>query len=42
MKNWQAAAKNWMLRSKKFQSEKNQRLVPHQLNVKQTNYEERL
>ena len=42
MKNWQAAAKNWMLRSKKFQSEKTQRLVPHQLNAKQTNYEERL
>jgi hypothetical protein len=42
MKNWQAAAKNWMLRSKKFQAEKTIKLVPNQLNAKNTNYEERL
>jgi hypothetical protein len=42
MKNWQAAAKNWILRSKKFQAEKTIKLVPNQLNAKNTNYEERL
>jgi hypothetical protein len=40
MKNWQAAAKNWILRSKKFQAEKTIKLVPNQLNAKKTNYEE--
>jgi len=42
MKNWQAASKNWILRSKKFQAEKTIKLVPNQLNAKNTNYEERL
>jgi len=42
MKNWQAAAKNWILRSKKFQSEKAGKLAPHQLHAKPTNYEETL
>jgi hypothetical protein len=42
MKNWQAAAKNWMLRSKKFQAEKVGKLVPYQLHAKPTNYEETL
>ena len=42
MKNWQAAAKNWIFRSKKFQAEKTIKLVPNQLNAKNTNYEERL
>ena len=42
MKNWQAAAKNWILRSKKFQSEKAGKLAPHQLHAKSTNYEENL
>lgn len=42
MKNWQAAAKNWMLRSKKFQAEKVSKLAPHQLHAKPTNYEETL
>jgi len=42
MKNWQAAAKNWILRSKKFQAEKAGKLAPHQLHAKSTNYEENL
>jgi len=42
MKNWQAAAKNWILRSKKFQAEKVSKLAPHQLHAKPTNYEETL
>lgn len=42
MKNWQAAAKNWILRSKKFQAEKDSKLAPHQLHAKPTNYEETL
>jgi hypothetical protein len=42
MKNWQAAAKNWILRSKKFQAEKVNKLAPHQLHAKPTNYEETL
>jgi len=42
MKNWQAAAKNWILRSKKFQSEKAGKLAPHQLHANPTNYEETL
>ncbi len=42
MKDWQAAARNWILRSKKFQSEKNGKLTPHQLHAKPTNYEETL
>lgn len=42
MKNWQAAAKNWIIRSKKFQAEKTIKLVPNQLNAKNTNYEEKL
>lgn len=42
MKNWQAAARNWILRSKKFQSEKNVKLAPHQLHSQHSNYEETL
>ena len=42
MKDWQAAARNWILRSKKFQAEKNGKLTPHQLHAKPTNYEENL
>ena len=42
MKNWQAAARNWILRSKKFQAEKAGKLTPHQLHAKPTNYEETL
>ena len=42
MKDWQAAARNWILRSKKFQAEKNVKLTPHQLHAKPTNYEETL
>jgi|688.fasta_scaffold344154_2 hypothetical protein len=42
MKDWQAAARNWILRSKKFQSEKTGKLTPHQLHAKPTNYEETL
>ena len=42
MKDWQAAARNWILRSKKFQAEKNGKLTPHQLHAKPTNYEETL
>lgn len=42
MKNWQAAAKNWILRSKKFQAEKVNKLAPNQLHAKPTNYEETL
>jgi hypothetical protein len=42
MKDWQAAARNWILRSKKFQAEKNSKLTPHQLHAKPTNYEETL
>ena len=34
MKNWQAAARNWMLNSEKFQSQKKQ-LTPGNLNVNQ-------
>ena len=42
MKDWQAAARNWILRSKKFQAEKTGKLTPHQLHAKPTNYEETL
>lgn len=42
MKDWQAAARNWILRSKKFQAEKSGKLTPHQLHAKPTNYEETL
>lgn len=42
MKDWQAAVRNWILRSKKFQAEKNGKLTPHQLHAKPTNYEETL
>ncbi len=42
MKDWQSAARNWILRSKKFQAEKNGKLTLHQLHAKPTNYEETL
>jgi len=42
MKNWQAAARNWMLRSTKFQAQKKPALTPNNLHLKPTNYEESL
>ena len=42
MKDWHAAARNWILRSKKFQAEKTDKLTPHKLHAKPTNYEETL
>lgn len=42
MKNWQAAAKNWIIRSNKFKGNKYEKPMPNQLHVNQTNYAEKL